>query len=229
MRLARFAGTLLALLGMSAAAHAAAVLQSGPWLPGHAPMYSAGGASQPVVQDSGPAGGGPTGVGLSEGLFVARGTGNPPFVGAGTGPLGANICDYDAPVTNPTGYHFLCWTADAITGHGLIEYGAGGGATPSILDFVINGVTYPFANLIITEGVSQNQMRAWASANGSPLYIFTIEGACPSDISNLVNVQWMHGNSMVSGDPLYNFIESTLGFTGLQMATAYTAMLSYPR
>src|SRR5260221_10833841 len=118
MRLTSLAGALLACLALPAAAEAAtAILQGGPWSAGHAPMYSSGGGSQPVAQDSGPAGGGAAGLGLDELLLVMRGTGTPPFSGTGTGPLGTNFCDYDAPITNPTGYHYLCFSPNGTGGN----------------------------------------------------------------------------------------------------------------
>src|SRR5271156_1079474 len=82
------------------------VLQGGAWTSGHAPMYVGSGTAQTVVQDSGSAGGGLPGVGLSELLLAARGTGTAPYSGQGTGPFGTNACDYDAPTNNATGYHF---------------------------------------------------------------------------------------------------------------------------
>lgn len=118
-------------------------LQGGPWTNGHAPMYSNSGNSQPVIQDSGPAGGGANGLGMSEGLYVARGTGTPPYVGQGTGPLGTNWCDYDAPITNATGYHYLCLSAN-VNNAGLIAYGAGGTASQQPLKMNLNGTTYEF-------------------------------------------------------------------------------------
>ena len=126
MRIARW----LAVGGLflfSMPALAVVPIQGGPWTPGHAPMYSSSGNSQPVIQDSGPAGGGAVGLGMSEGLYVARGTGTPPYASQGTGPSGTNWCDYDAPIANATGYHFLCFSANA-QGGGLISYGARGGA-----------------------------------------------------------------------------------------------------
>ena len=132
-----------AFLPISAAWPQGAVLQGGPWTPGHVPMYVGQGTSQPIVQDSGPAGGGGIGVGLSELLLVARGTGTPPYAGQGSGPFGTNFCDYDAPTTNATGYHFLCFSANA-QGGGLIAAGAGGTASPLPLQFNINGTSYPF-------------------------------------------------------------------------------------
>src|ERR1700748_421287 len=51
-------------LACPASASAQAILQGGPWAPGHAPMYVGQGSTQPIVQDSGPAGGGTKGLGL---------------------------------------------------------------------------------------------------------------------------------------------------------------------
>lgn len=121
-----------------------AVLQGGSVTPGHAPMYVTGGSqSQTIVQDSGPAAGGVNGLGISELLRVARGTGTPPYAGQGTGPLGTNDCNYDAPTNNPTGYHYLCLSANA-QGGGLIVYGAGGVASQLPLYLSVNGAKYQF-------------------------------------------------------------------------------------
>ena len=119
-----------------------AVIQGGPTTPGHAPMY-VGNGYQTVIQDSGPASGGAVGIGLNELLVTNRGTGTPPYANAGTGPGYTNICDYDAPITNATGYHFLCFGANS-SGGGLIDYGYGGGASPLPFQITINGTTYPF-------------------------------------------------------------------------------------
>ena len=75
--------------------------------------------------------------------------------------------------------------------------------------------------------VTQRQMRAWLATNGAPLYIYTVDNACPADIANAVNIQWNHGNTMVQGDALYNFIQATLGFTAGQMLAAIFAMEAY--
>ena len=87
-------------------------------------------------------------------------------------------------------------------------------------------VKVPLSNIIsFTSGVvTQHQMRAWLAANGIPSYIYAIDFACPADIADAVNIQWLHGNSMSIGDPLYLFIQTTLGFTSGQMLAAYTAM-----
>jgi hypothetical protein len=116
-----------------------ALLQAGPAAAGRAPMYVNSGNGQAVVTDSGPASGGAVGIGMGEGLYVARGTGTPPYAGQGTGPLGTNWCDYDAPTTNATGYHYLCLSPNA-QGGGLLAYGAGGVASALPFTFNINGV-----------------------------------------------------------------------------------------
>ena len=137
----------LALLALAFCAQAHAqqtVLQSGAWTPGHAPQYIGSGSSQPVLQDSGTAAGGAAGVGLSELGVTVRGVGTGPFPNGGTGPYFANVCDYDGPVTNvTTGYHYLCFSANA-QGGGLIAYGAAGGASQLPLSMIVNGTTYQF-------------------------------------------------------------------------------------
>lgn len=118
------------------------LLQSGPTTQGHSPSYAnqGGAGSQAVVQDSGPAGGGGAGLGLSELNLTARGTGSAPYIAQGTGPLGTVFCIQDAPTSNTNGYHYLCFSAN-VAGAGLITYGAGGIATPQDLNFNINGTT----------------------------------------------------------------------------------------
>jgi hypothetical protein len=140
----RLRSILLAVLMVcaAAAAHGQAVLQSGPWQPGHVPVYVGQGSSQAILQDSGPASGGSVGVGLSELGLTVRGTGSPPFANRGTGPLFSNLCDYDAP-TNSAGFHYLCFSPNA-QGGGLIAYGAAGNAPQLPLNLVLNGTTYPF-------------------------------------------------------------------------------------
>lgn len=127
-----------------------AVLQGGPSVPGHVPQYVFTGSSQAIAIDGGGAGGGAVGVNPAEIGVTARGTGTAPYAGQGTGPLGTNICDYDAPTNNATGYHFLCFSANA-QGGGLIAYGAGGVATPLPLSFYVNGASYLFP--FVTGGI----------------------------------------------------------------------------
>lgn len=117
-------------------------IQGGPWAPGHAPMYVGSGSAQAVLQDSGPASGGATGVGFSEIGLTARAAGTPPYANAGTGPYGTNFCDYDAP-TNSAAYHYFCLSPNA-QGGGLIAYGAAGTAAQAPLKFIVNGSAYQF-------------------------------------------------------------------------------------
>jgi len=114
-----------------------AVLQGGTWQSGHLGVYSAS-QSQAVLQDAGGAQGGGVGTGVSELGIIARGTGTPPYDAQGTGPLGTVSCIYDAPITNATGYHYLCFSAN-VGGHGLIAYGNAGLAAAGSLKFNING------------------------------------------------------------------------------------------
>jgi hypothetical protein len=120
-----------------------AILQAGPVVPGHVPMYINGYSQQPIATDSGPAAGGPPGTGLGELGLTARGNGTAPYANAGTGPFGTNFCDFDAPTTNATGYHYLCFSPDA-QGGGLISYGAGGAASTEPLQISVNGSLYQF-------------------------------------------------------------------------------------
>ncbi len=122
----------------------ATVLQGGPWAAGHAPVYAGDGGSQPVIMDSGGAGGGVFGQGLSElGITSRSATGAYPAASSGSGPFGTHSCMYDAPVTNSTGYHYLCFDSNA-NGGGMLAYGASGGA--GVLPFAlnVNGTTYSF-------------------------------------------------------------------------------------
>jgi hypothetical protein len=129
-----------ALMSFSAFAQSA-LLQGGPWTPGHAPMYSVSGNAQPVLQDPGTALGGALGYGLKEFLQVNRGSGAGPYADVGLGPYSTNNCLYDGPTTGA--YHYLCFDANA-QGGALLAVGYGGGATPLPLSFIINGVTYDF-------------------------------------------------------------------------------------
>jgi hypothetical protein len=126
-----------------------ALLQAGPWDGSHVPMYVGPGGNfgQPILQDSGPAAGGAAGVGLSELGLTVQGTGTPPYANAGTGPFGANVCDYDAPKTNATGYHYICLSPNAQGGESIIA-GAGGAAAQLPLQFIANGVVTPIGGLI---------------------------------------------------------------------------------
>ena len=147
-----------------------AILQGAPWAAGHVPMYAGPGGTQPVVIDSGTAGGGAPGVGLSELGLTARGAGAGPFANAGSGPDHENFCDYDGPVTGP--YHYLCLSPNA-QGGGLIAFGAAGGAPQTNLNLNINGVSYAFP--FVLQGVIgpatsvANDVACWNNLTGSLL------------------------------------------------------------
>jgi hypothetical protein len=141
MKIGRILLFLAALFAASPAFAQSSLLQSGPITAGHIPTYNSTG-TQAVVKDGGGAGGGRLGTNPSEfGLTVRSPTGTYPAANAGTGPLFANFCDYDAPTNNAGGYHYLCMSPNA-QGGGLIAYGAGGGAAVLPFQFYINGVPY---------------------------------------------------------------------------------------
>jgi len=145
-------------------------------------MYVNSYSQQPVVKDSGTAAGGGPGIGLTELGLTEAGAGSAPYANAGTGPYGTNNCDYDAPTTNSTGYHYLCFGPNA-QGGGLIAYGAVGAATQLPLQFIVNGVLVPLNGggstptfrRVIT-GNADNATTAdgpiatiaWASADAAP-------------------------------------------------------------
>lgn len=134
-------GLLCLALSLSAFAQQA-VLQGGPWKPGHIPMYVGSGSSQPILSDSGGAGGGATGINPGEfGLTIRNPLGVYPAANVGSGPFNTNWCDYDAPTTNPTGYHYLCMSPNA-QGGGLLAYGAGGTASQLPFNIRVNGASY---------------------------------------------------------------------------------------
>jgi hypothetical protein len=141
MRIFRAALIFLLALSPIAAMAQSTVLQGGAWTPGHVPQYSTYG-SQPVVIDGGGSGGGAIGQNLSELGIVSRSPTNTyPSANSGNGPHGEHGCLYDAPITNATGFHYLCFDPNALGG-GLISYGAGGGAAVGTLTFNLNGATY---------------------------------------------------------------------------------------
>ena len=148
------------------------VLQGGPFTPGHVPTYSLSGSSgQPIVIDSGPAGGNTTGQGLGE-LNITSQCASPPCASTGTGQGSAHVQIQDAPSTNATGYHFLSFDANA-AGGGLINYGAAGGASPLPLTLKVNGTPYafPFAiSGIVGPGTSVvNDVACWNNTVGTLL------------------------------------------------------------
>lgn len=162
---------LVALLPVQAWSQAT-VLQGGSWSPGRAPAYSSSGGAQPIVQDSGPAGGNTTGQGLKELNVTARGTGTAPFAGQGTGPNGEVFCIQDAVSTNSAGYHYLCLSANVSSG-GLISYGSAGGASALPLVLKVNGTNYefPFTDGYVVGPASStvNNVACWNNTTGTLL------------------------------------------------------------
>lgn len=127
------------------------VLQGGTWTGGHIMQYSQSGGRQPILQDGGTAAGGALGINPSEIGITARGTGTAPFSGTGSGPFGTNFCDRDGPATGA--HHYLCFSANATGGNGLIAFGNANGASATVLNMNINGTVYPFPFVLSGSGV----------------------------------------------------------------------------
>lgn len=160
MLLRTAAVALLLAFGAEAALAQSVPLQAGPWTNNHAPMYGDSGNSQPTLFDSGTAGGGSAGLGLSELGMQIQGSGNPPFANAGNGPNAENFCDYDGPIDSADGYHYLCLSPNA-QGGGLLSYGAVGAASVEPLNVMVNGVLTP-----ITGGGGSGTVTSVATGTG---------------------------------------------------------------
>lgn len=122
----------------------ATVIQGGSQTQGHIPAYATTGGT-PVVTDGGTAAGGALGVNPSTIGITSRCT-NPPCDGSVNsqgGPNGENFAIFDGPTNDADGYHYLGLSAN-VGGKAVITTGAGGGASPQGLDFIIDGVTYNF-------------------------------------------------------------------------------------
>ena len=193
-RIILFTALLLALGGVSHAQQS--VVQGGPLTFGHAPMYIAAPGGRAMVGDSGGAAGGPIGTGLAELGLTARGTGTPPYVGQGTGPLGAVDCEYDAPTNNATGYHFLCFSPDDLINgsHGaFLIYGGGGGAASLPLYIDVNGLVSSLPPLIATAsdvnaGTSTSKMVTPSALSISLAAQTVVES------SNSALINWQNGS-----------------------------------
>lgn len=203
-------GLLVALLPSFAFAQGA-LLQAGPSAPGRVPQYVSQGNSQAIVQDSGPAAGGGPGLGLAELLLTMRGHGQPPYAGQGSGPLGTNFCNYDAPTTNPTGYHYLCLGPNA-QGGGLLAYGAGGTASPLPFTLNINGTPIQFpgpgtGDVVGPLTSTPGNFALWADSEGRVLQ----NGGVPApsaiiDATNASNITsgFLAGSRLANGASLEN-------------------------
>lgn len=144
MRLAAALGA--ALLIPALAWGQGSVLQAGPGFSGHVPAYVGTGGTT-TIKDSGTAGGGAAGLGLSELLQVNRSA----TANTGSGPLGTHDCRYSAPTNSAAGYYYLCFDSNAQSG-GALVYGAGGVATPQPFHLIINGTAYAFPGVSNTPG-----------------------------------------------------------------------------
>lgn len=164
---------LVTLLFASVSAFAQGVpIQAGAVTPRHAPMYvgppSVNPGAQVVIGDSGPAGGGGIGLGLSELLLTVPQAGSQtgPWANSGTGPYGANVCDYDNWTTGQ--YHYFCFSPNA-QGGALIAVGAGGGASNLPFNLIVNGITYPFPGAL--SGITIGTTPITGGSNGSCLTV----------------------------------------------------------
>lgn len=97
----------------------ASVRQSGNVTPGHVPMWTTNG----VIQDGGTA---------AQGFLTSLGV---------TNNSGPGICINSAPITAP--YNRLCLSVGTSAAASISLQNLGG-ATAQRLDFIVNGVTYPF-------------------------------------------------------------------------------------
>lgn len=153
-RLSRLLALLAFLPGVALAQQS--ILQGGATTAGHIPLYIQSGTAQPIVIDSGPAGGNTTGQGVSELNVTTRGnacnTPQAPVVcaGGGTGQLGTTFQLQDAWSTNSGGYHAFSFSPNDGTG-GLIAYNAFGSASALPLRFNVNGTYYSFP--FVTGGI----------------------------------------------------------------------------
>ena len=186
------------------------MLQSGATTQAHIPQYvNSTNGSQVTVKDGGGAGGGIIGTNPSEiGLAVRNPNGTYPAANAGSGPLYSNFCNYDAPTNNPTGYHYLCMSANA-QGGGLIAYGAGGGATTLPFQFYINGVPYSIGG--VSNSIVVGSTAITGATNGQILYnnngalgaetvvpaanVVIASGSAPTATGSCAINSWVGGNT----------------------------------
>jgi len=55
-----------------------------------------------------------------------------------------------------------------------------------------------------------------------------VSSQIPGDVTNDATIIWQTGGTMVTNDPLYSFIQTTLGYTPGQMAALMLAAQGYP-
>lgn len=204
------------------------VLQGGGTVAGHLPTYSGtGSGTNPIVIDSGNASGATgNGVGVSEFLQVNRsgnGDTTAPYASNGTGPSGTHTCMYDAPISNSTGYHYLCLDANA-QGGALIAVGAAGGAAAQGLNFIIDGDTIafpadipdipkPYTSGAVVYAPSTTTLGMSALLGANELMIGGGAGGAPSTLGTKGTATTvLHGNA--SGAPTFGAVTLTTDVTG---------------
>ena len=173
MRLSRLLVFLAALFAASSAFPQAATLTAGPTTNGHVPVFVQGGYGQPIVRDGGGSDGSSPGVSANPselGITAISPTNAYPSASSGNGPNGEHQCMFDAPITNPTGYHYLCFDPNA-QGGGLIDYGSGGVASLLPLQIKVNGQLYAFpftlSGIVGPATTTVGDMACWNNATGS--------------------------------------------------------------
>lgn len=72
---------------------------------------------------------------------------------------------------------------------------------------------------------SNRQMRSALAAIGQEV---TIDNVIPADINDARTIQWRNGNIVVLNDALSNLIQTTLGYTAVQMAALFASALTFP-
>lgn len=204
-RLLRNAIAFVALAVPSVVWGQSAVLQGGPWVSGHVPIYNqSGSGTQPIIVDSGPAGSNTTGQGLSELNLTAR-CSTPPCANTGTGQLGTVFQIQDAPSANPGGGHALSFSANA-GGGAVIAYNPFGGASPLPMTINLNGTTYPFP--------------------------FSVSGGIVGPLTSIVNdvMCWNNTSGTIAKDcgATLQLSGSTSGTTTLSVPSVASGVLTLP-
>ena len=72
---------------------------------------------------------------------------------------------------------------------------------------------------------SNRQMREALNAAGA---LVTIDGAVSADITNNVTIEWRNGSIIVNGDAVASFIQTTLGYTNMQMLALFASAITFP-
>lgn len=206
------------LAGAIASVHAqTAVLQGSPWTNGHIPQYYPNPYQEPVLGDGGGSGGGPT-VGTNPqelGITSYSPTNAYPVSGGGHGPNGEHFCMYDAPVSNPSGFHYLCFDPNA-GGGALLSFGALGGATAQPLTIKGNGIseTFPFSGGGSITG-PPNYLAVYNSGGALASSQYLPNANIPAFTGQVTNSAGSNNLSLAAGAAAAN-----LGFTPLNPNTS---------